>query len=146
MPRELELLVNGARRQVKILAEERNRVRFSIGERTYDVAYEFPVPGKSSGDGASGERRSAISRPRQSSGNRNEVLAPIPGLVAEICVAPGEPVIAGAVLLKLEAMKMQNNIVSPRDGVIAEVHVEKGAEVGDHQVLISFVPENVNEK
>ena len=137
MGREIELLVNGARRTVTVLVEERNRVRYMIGDRTYDVAYELAVP---TGTAGQTQSRAAAKPSRGRAANADEVIAPIPGLVAEVCVAPGDSVATGNVLLKLEAMKMQNNIVAPRDGVISAVHVEKGAEVGDHQLLVTFVP------
>ncbi len=66
------------------------------------------------------------------------VRAPLPGLVVEIKVKPGDPVRAGQVVAVLEAMKMENEIVAPRDGTVAEVRTTKGVNVnlGDILVLI----------
>lgn len=58
------------------------------------------------------------------------VAAPLPGTVVSVLVSPGQEVKAGAVLLVLEAMKMQNEIVAPSAGKVAEVAVTKGDVVG----------------
>ena len=67
------------------------------------------------------------------------VLAPLPGVVSELGVTKGSQVEKGAILLVLEAMKMENEIYSPADGVVDEVFVEAGQQVGrgDRLLLIS---------
>ena len=67
------------------------------------------------------------------------VLAPLPGVVSEARVAKGSRVEKGAILLMLEAMKMENEIYAPTDGVVEEVFVEVGQQVGrgDRLLLIS---------
>ena len=57
------------------------------------------------------------------------VTAPMSGTVMEITVSVGEEVKAGAPLLKLEAMKMQNIIPAPKDGTVREILVRKGDNV-----------------
>jgi methylmalonyl-CoA carboxyltransferase small subunit len=65
-------------------------------------------------------------------------LSPVMGLVMRVNVARGETVRAGAVVMVLEAMKMETNIAAPRDGVIKEVHVQAGDSVKMDQLLIEF--------
>ena len=64
------------------------------------------------------------------------VKSPIPGMVIDIKVAPGQNVKKGAVLLILEAMKMENEIAAPADGVVTQVLVAKGASVVTDDILI----------
>jgi 3-methylcrotonyl-CoA carboxylase alpha subunit len=52
--------------------------------------------------------------------------APMPGRVRRIFAAAGETVTRGAVLLALEAMKMEHAIRAPRDGVVKRVLVAEG--------------------
>jgi biotin carboxyl carrier protein len=55
-----------------------------------------------------------------------DVRALMPGRVIEVAVAPGEAVEKGALLLVIEAMKMQNEIRAERPGVIQKVAVRAG--------------------
>lgn len=68
----------------------------------------------------------------------NEVKAPMPGLVLNILVEPGQAIVKGDGLFVLEAMKMENIIKSPADAVVKSIEVEKGVAVEKNQVLVSF--------
>jgi len=67
------------------------------------------------------------------------VLAPLPGVVSEVRATKGSWVEKGAILLVLEAMKMENEIYAPTDSVVQEIFVEVGQQVGrgDRLLLIS---------
>lgn len=65
-----------------------------------------------------------------------DVVAPMPGTIAEIIVEVGDQVKADEELLILEAMKMENPVVAPSDGVVKEVKVEEEDKVDTNQVLI----------
>ena len=69
---------------------------------------------------------------------RHEVRAIIPGKVVSVSVAVGESVSAGAQLLVVEAMKMQNELRAPRAGTIERIGVAVGQnlEIGDVLVVI----------
>jgi biotin carboxyl carrier protein len=68
----------------------------------------------------------------------NSVKAPMPGLVLEMSVAPGQSVQKGDTLLILEAMKMENVIKSAGDGIVKAIPAVKGQAVEKGQVLIEF--------
>lgn len=63
------------------------------------------------------------------------VTAPMPGNILDVKVKPGDAVKAGATLLILEAMKMENEILAPSDGTVRSVNVIKGATVNSGDVL-----------
>jgi biotin carboxyl carrier protein len=65
-----------------------------------------------------------------------EILAPMPGTIIEIQVAPGDEVVEGQELLVLEAMKMENPIVSTVDGKIKEINVNVDDKVATKQVML----------
>ena len=68
----------------------------------------------------------------------NELKAPMPGLIVDIRVAPGQTVQKGDPLLVLEAMKMENILKSPGDGVVSAIKVSLRDNVTKGQVLIQF--------
>lgn len=68
----------------------------------------------------------------------NEEKAPMPGLVLDVSVKPGEAVKKGDALLVLEAMKMENVIKASGDGVVKEVKVQAQQAVDKNEVLITF--------
>ncbi|MBD3370511.1 biotin/lipoyl-binding protein [Candidatus Fermentibacteria bacterium] len=64
------------------------------------------------------------------------ITAPMPGMVIDVMVKPGQDVHPGDKLLILEAMKMQNEISAPRGGKIAAIKVEPGSSVGGGEELV----------
>ena len=68
----------------------------------------------------------------------NKITAPMPGLVLEVLVEPGQNVKKGDKILVLEAMKMENIIKSPGEGIIKECLAKVGTTVEKNQVLINF--------
>lgn len=67
-----------------------------------------------------------------------DVMAPMPGLVLDIMVAPGDTVTAGTPLLILEAMKMENVLKAEGDGEVRAISVAKGDAVEKRQLLIEI--------
>jgi biotin carboxyl carrier protein len=72
------------------------------------------------------------------SGNLKEIKAPMPGLILELKVKPGDLVKKGDVILILEAMKMENIIKSTGDGIVRDVKVSLKQSVEKNQILIQF--------
>ncbi len=69
---------------------------------------------------------------------QNTIKAPMPGLVLQIAVQPGQSVSKGDTLLILEAMKMENVLKSAGDGVVKSIQVRQGAAVEKGQLLIEM--------
>ena len=66
------------------------------------------------------------------------IKAPMPGLVLEIMVKPGDQVTSGDALLILEAMKMENVLKAPGDGIVKEVMVQTKDAIEKGAVLIEM--------
>jgi biotin carboxyl carrier protein len=75
---------------------------------------------------------------QQSTGEAEDILAPLPGNVLDIKVTEGKSVQAGEVLLILEAMKLENEIVAPRSGIIDRILVTKSGTVVTGDCLITL--------
>ena len=66
------------------------------------------------------------------------LLAPMPGLLADVVVKPGQAVVAGEKLAVVEAMKMENILIAAQDGTVAEVLAGKGESLSVDQPIIRF--------
>jgi biotin carboxyl carrier protein len=61
--------------------------------------------------------------------------APMPGTVVRVEVEEGQLVRAGAVVVVLEAMKMEHVVRAPIAGIVASLHAEVGVTVDTGHVL-----------
>jgi propionyl-CoA carboxylase alpha chain len=66
------------------------------------------------------------------------LLSPMPGLLVDVSVAPGQAVRAGEKLAVIEAMKMENILLATQDCVVDEVVAGKGESLAVDQVIIRF--------
>ena len=66
------------------------------------------------------------------------LLSPMPGLLADIAVKPGQVVQAGERLAVIEAMKMENILTAVQDGTVAEILASKGESLAVDQPILSF--------
>ncbi len=91
-------------------------VNDSEGQSEFAAAPRFAVPGAvASGGGPT---------------------APVPGRVVAVHVAAGDRVVAGQLLVTVEAMKMEHRIEAPDDGIVTEVRVGVGDQVDARQLLV----------
>jgi 3-methylcrotonyl-CoA carboxylase alpha subunit len=67
------------------------------------------------------------------------LTAPIPARVTRVMAQAGDKVVKGAVLVTLEAMKMEISINAPFDGVVQAVRHAAGDMVEEGTVLVEFV-------
>ena len=72
---------------------------------------------------------------------KQEILSPIPGVIASIQKSLGDHVKDGDTLIVLEAMKMFNEITAHQNGIIEYIAVKKGDVVESDQLLLVIVPE-----
>jgi biotin carboxyl carrier protein len=149
MTERLRLRINGSLREVEIRSRERNRLNFSIDGRGYEVSFDEEVPAPSVAP--AGSKGASKPQARQSAGSAeathtsdsnksgaHTIRAPIPGVVIALLVTEGEWVQAGQTILRLEAMKMENNIFAPVDGVIERLFVQAGEELMDAQPIVEI--------
>jgi acetyl-CoA/propionyl-CoA carboxylase biotin carboxyl carrier protein len=69
-----------------------------------------------------------------------DVLAPMPGAVLTVHVAPGATVAAGDPIVTLEAMKMEHVVAAAADGVMADITVVAADQVTRGQRLATIEP------
>ncbi len=66
------------------------------------------------------------------------VISPMPGLLVEVSVAPGQKVQAGERVAVIEAMKMENVLFATQDGVVKKVVAAKGESLTVDQMIVEF--------
>jgi 3-methylcrotonyl-CoA carboxylase alpha subunit len=119
-PCELRLIVDG-RPIDAFVARHGEGVRVFIGAETFDVSFPDPLSGVGGHHSAEGSLK-----------------APMPGVVTLIRAKPGDAVEAGAVLMVMEAMKMEHAIKAPHDGTIKSFRFRPGDQVKQGDMLVEF--------
>ena len=66
------------------------------------------------------------------------VLSPMPGLLVDVAVQPGQKVQAGERVAVIEAMKMENVLFATQDGVVKKVVATKGESLTVDQMIVEF--------
>ena len=67
------------------------------------------------------------------------VLSPMPGLLSQVLVEPGQKVQAGERVAVIEAMKMENVLFAAADGVVKKVVASQGESLTVDQMIVEFV-------
>lgn len=121
------------------------KLKVTVNGTAYDVDVEVEEePAPTLGTFVFGNGHAVASGPAAPShastpANEEKVLrAPISGTVTKVVAGAGTAVEAGAVLLILEAMKMETEITAPVAGTVAEVLVAPGDAVAGGQTLLTW--------
>lgn len=77
-------------------------------------------------------------RAKAALGDAKQIGAPMPGVISSLGIKVGDKVVAGDVLLSIEAMKMETAIHAELDGVVAEVTVKPGDQIDAKDLLVRF--------
>jgi len=160
---KLQLTLNGSQSEIDLLSPAPDaRFRFD-GEVERQAQVEIPQPGVYSilMDGRSydarveeqpgalvvvidGYRFEIVARdPRRfsrsgagrSGEGRQTVVAPMPGKIVRVLVAPGQEVVVNQGILVVEAMKMQNEMKAARAGKVVAISAREGSVVKAGEVL-----------
>ena len=144
--------MNGVRLQVRLEDAHRYPTTVYVGNRPLKVDVQGKTDGSSSTvlvDGkaysvtvegvlrASAARRGRIVREKKSAADSGDgvVRALMPGKVIAVKVCEGDLVESGAMLMVLEAMKMENEIRAPKAGKVKTLAVAPGSNVSSGDVL-----------
>lgn len=80
--------------------------------------------------------------PQKDAHVEGSLRAPMPGQVIKIEVESGQHVQQGAVLMILEAMKMEHRIIAPYDGVVSAIRFSVGQSVQADAILLELHTED----
>lgn len=76
--------------------------------------------------------------PATTASGASDMTAPMPGVIAEVRVKPGDVVSKGDTMFVLEAMKMKNELHAAQAGTVQDVLVAQGDQVKYGQALLRF--------
>jgi biotin carboxyl carrier protein len=143
-----EVLIDGKTYEVEILVDDGRRAVVKVDGQEYEVdarnvsapAVPVATPAQETPPATAPTTAAPTAAPKPSApapaGGGLQLRAPMPGLVLEITTSVGQRVKPGDVLLRIEAMKMENDIKSDAEGTVKEILVAKGDEVLEGDVLI----------
>jgi biotin carboxyl carrier protein len=119
------LLSEGRVYECRVEKAETNResVEVTVGSDSYSITLIDP------------KRLRATQGSSSHTDGAAQIVAPMPGKVVRVLVEAGAEVEAGAGIVVVEAMKMQNEMKSPKAGRITIINVAAGATVNAGDVL-----------
>ncbi|MCX6055737.1 MAG: hypothetical protein NTZ74_12670 [Chloroflexi bacterium] len=145
MSKKLQVKVNGNPYEVEIDDFSGNTVTVDVNGHTYAVEFEesgTPIvqtiakPIQPAAVPAKASMAAVATAGPVASGDA--ITAPLPGVVMDISVKPGDKITVGQPVFALEAMKMKNIIRSTREGIVASVDATDGQRVAYGAVIIRF--------
>jgi 3-methylcrotonyl-CoA carboxylase alpha subunit len=101
--------------------------RVAIRARSVEASFEIRPSAEAALDTAA----------QTNAGDGSSILAPMPGLVADIMVAVGDDVSAGQTLAVLESMKLFTDLKAPAAGRVARIAATRGETVTANALIIS---------
>ncbi len=112
---------------------EVNGKRFKVAAWVPDVAPMMVAAGVGA---ASAKPKRAAGGGGAAAGGSGAVTVPMQGTIVKVLVTVGEAIEAGASVVVLEAMKMENQIAAEKSGVVKEIKVKEGDTVGAGDVVV----------
>jgi biotin carboxyl carrier protein len=139
--------------EVEVLSVQGEQAKVLVNGRAYEVKYQSLAPGVAAAaplvapmKPPAPPRPELPVRPGPAPGPTAEkpvtaaapgaVTAPMPGSILDVLVQVGDRVQAGDTVVKLEAMKMENDLQAAVAGEVKEVWVKKGDNVSVGEVLV----------
>ena len=122
-PGTFSILLEGRSYEVKIASGPNGFLYVDVNGRRSEVEVRDPRSFSRNKHGGIGHGRQTIT-------------APMPGKVVRVLVREGDAVEAGAGLIVVEAMKMQNELKAPKAGTVARLSAKEGDTVTAGEPLI----------
>ena len=132
VPHELDLVFSDASHDVVLL----NNACYDVVSVAQPGGYHVNVFNRFFDVEILDPRTRALGGGEQAAGGERPVKAAMPGRSVKVLVEDGQEVAAGAGVIVLEAMKMQNELRAPRAGRVRQLAVRPGQTVEAGQTLL----------
>ncbi|MFH2028786.1 MAG: biotin/lipoyl-containing protein [Nanoarchaeota archaeon] len=123
---DIIVTLDGKDYKVKVEENSEGKIKVHLNGKSYDVETKADIEKEIIWAGVK----------KSSQEGKSAVVAPLPGTVVSINIKVGDVVKEGDSLLKLVAMKMENDIVAQKNGVVKEIRVKKNESVNKDDVLV----------
>ena len=124
---EIIVKVDGKEYKVNVDEVEDGKIRVHFEGQSYEVETKADIEK---------EILDTLEKKKKEGTGKTIVRAPLPGTVIVINVKVGSRVREGTPLMKIIAMKMENEIVAEQDGVVKEIRVKKNESVEKDDILL----------
>ena len=116
---------------------EVNGKRFRVAAWVPDIAPTIvSAVGAVAGAAGAAKPKRAASGGAGAGGGSGAVTVPMQGTIVKVLVTVGQSIEAGAAVVVLEAMKMENQINAEKSGVVKEIKVKEGDTVGAGDIVV----------
>jgi len=123
-------------RQIELWLEEQTRMVGAV--RVPSDTYGVIANGARFFATVESERSRIQAAGKPSGAGEGVVRSPMPGRVVRLLCAVGDEVAAGAPVVVVEAMKMENELAAGRAGIVKAIHVSPGATVESGALLVEI--------
>jgi len=133
--------INGNQYEVDVLDVDGNIAKIEVNGTLFDVEMQREIPKIKAVVPPPSQVRS-VKEVKPAAGNgpgtgkAAEERAPLPGVILQVLVRPGDDVNPGQTLCTLETMKMENAIKADAGGKVTAVNITPGQSVLQDEVLI----------
>jgi biotin carboxyl carrier protein len=134
--KQASVVVDGKKYEVDIDGMDFRRPPPSFGRGPYTPRPGIKTPTISQSNTAAVPTPTSAIAP--AAGGGGKITAPMPGLILDVMVKEGDHVKSGEMVVKMEAMKMENEIPSSVDGIVKSVAVQKGDSVSTGETLVEI--------
>ena len=122
------LLHEGHKYTVKLVSMKGKQIQMEINGNLHTITIEDPVDQLVDKLGLNAPKEVIL----------KDIKAPMPGLILDIMVKPGQQLSVGDPILILEAMKMENVIKAEGQGVVKKILLPKNSKVEKNQVIVEM--------
>jgi glutaconyl-CoA/methylmalonyl-CoA decarboxylase subunit gamma len=139
--KEYKFTINGNLYKVDVLDTEGNLTKIEVNGTAYNVELireppklkpvQIPTARIKTGDAGSSSQAGK-------DGPVVQVRAPLPGIIVQVLVKPGDEVTKGQSLCTLETMKMENAIKAENPGKVVSVKITPGQTVNQDEVMVEL--------
>lgn len=133
--KEYKFKINGSLYNVSINSLQKDTAEVVVNGREYIINIESVEKNQKSNQSAESSELPKEEPGTTSKNAIRNIKSPLPGIIVEINVKPGDSVKKGQKIAVIEAMKMENEITADCDGVVSEIKVKVGDSVLEGAVI-----------